>query len=175
MDPRKRVGESDVAGLVSSYLSGSLGRELSANQRAARAWYGVCLERERNHTCGVFLKEEDDKLPLLVVYLDTNVIMQDFSTNKEIYLLRLESIGFPVSDIHFRLSKFKREQRVEASPTEEGERIPTRELTAEEMREIDDFSSEISSPDLRGIVREAMISSKKWDIAESTQESSKNR
>lgn len=41
----------------------------------------------------------------LGVYLDNDMLVVDFSVNKELYLIRLASLGFPVSDIIFKRSR----------------------------------------------------------------------
>lgn len=41
----------------------------------------------------------------LGVYLDNDMLVVDFSVNKELYLIRLTALGFPVSDIIFKRSR----------------------------------------------------------------------
>lgn len=41
----------------------------------------------------------------LGVYLDNDMLVVDFSVNKELYLIRLAALGFPVSDIIFKRSR----------------------------------------------------------------------
>lgn len=100
-------GASLVGEALQSFMQNSFDKKLSLQQKANRAWYSANGAFEHRHTCGVFLKQDDNqqKPPVLYVYLDNNAIMQDFTTNKDIYLIRLHHAGFELSDIQFRLSK----------------------------------------------------------------------
>lgn len=97
---------------LSSFMQATFTKQLSEQQKAYRAWYSANGDFEHRHTCGLYLntKVGQNKPPALIVYLDTNAIMQDFTTNKDIYLIRLQNIGFEVSDIQFRLSKEPKKQ-----------------------------------------------------------------
>ncbi|WP_051353706.1 hypothetical protein [Atopobium fossor] len=99
---------STAAEIVTGLFNSELSSGLSDNQKAYRAWFSANGKFEQAHTCGVFLKDMSTQkcAPVLYVYLDKSGILQDFTTNKEIYLIRLTHIGFEVSDIQFRLSKY---------------------------------------------------------------------
>lgn len=172
----ERHGSQDISSLMNGLLGDSLTSNLSDTQRAIRAWFSSNGKKEETHTCGVWLKEASGKetLPSLVVYIDSNVIMQDFSTNKEIYKFRLEKAGFPVADVQFRLSKWKKEQR---KPTlrEEDEKIRVKQLSEEENSEIIAMTSGIESEELRKSVYEAMVSSKQWENAKKTNKKQTSR
>lgn len=101
---------SSLGAALGEVVDGGLARGMGATQRASRAWWQVNGDFEHRHTCGVFLKDlsELDRAPELYVYIDSSAVLQDFATNREIYLTRLENAGFVVSDVRFRLSKFPR-------------------------------------------------------------------
>lgn len=101
---------SSLREALGEVVDGGLARGMGATQRASRAWWQANGDFEHRHTCGVFLKDlsELDRAPELYVYIDSSAVLQDFATNREIYLTRLENAGFVVSDVRFRLSKFPR-------------------------------------------------------------------
>lgn len=101
---------SSLQEALGEVVDGGLARGMGATQRASRAWWQANGDFEHRHTCGVFLKDlsELDRAPELYVYIDSSAVLQDFATNREIYLTRLENAGFVVSDVRFRLSKFPR-------------------------------------------------------------------
>lgn len=110
------MGERDyasVADALGELVEGGLARGINATSAASRAWWLANGDFEHRHTCGVFLKDlsDLDRAPALYVYLDTSSILQDFTTNREVYLARLENVGFEVSDVQFRLSRRPRRPR----------------------------------------------------------------
>ena len=100
-------------------------RELSLQQQARNAWWKATGDKEHTHTTGVFLiapkhtpqksishlTASHSRKPSslssackLCIYLDNELLVVDFSVNKELYLIRLEALGFPVQDIMFKIS-----------------------------------------------------------------------
>lgn len=139
---------------------------------AAKVWYAANGDFEHRHTVGVFLKEDPKgNPPTLVVYTDTNAIIQDFSANKEIYIARLANQDFFVSDIRFRLSKYRKKR---ADATRRSENLPKGfgpdyipedltegiELTEEELEDIAQSVEKLPEP-LRETVFRARVSSTK--------------
>jgi len=129
-----------VASLMDEVLNQQMARRLSANQRAAAAWFRANGDRERNHTVGVFLKRPraTGAAPVVGVYVDSHAMATDFGVNKDIYLARLANIGFEASGIEFIVSRQPRrtasasgESRVEGHPAE----LP--ELDAMERQEVE--------------------------------------
>ena len=105
MDRRNEA--TPIKDLAHEVIDADEGRERTAT--ASRVWYAANGDFEHRHTVGVFLKEDPKgNPPTLVVYTDTNAIIQDFSANKEIYIARLANQDFFVSDIRFRLSKYRK-------------------------------------------------------------------
>lgn len=51
----------------------------------------------------------------LGVYLDNDMLVVDFSVNKELYLIRLAALGFPVSDIIFKRSRMPHKMAAQAT------------------------------------------------------------
>ena len=159
----RRDGAPESAGsLLNDLLDHDLSRGVSAARTAARLWHRANGDFERRHTCGVFLKDlsargED---PILIVYIDSNAVMQDFTTNREIYRLRLANQGFSVSDVQFKLSKYGH-----GSPSVGGgaatEKTVCHELpgpTEEQVAIVRDACANLPES-IRGKVCEAMISS----------------
>ena len=92
-----------ISSLMREVVDERMSARMSANQRAAAAWYRANGDRERNHTTGVFLKKARvaGAAPVLGVYVDSHAMVTDFGVNKDIYLARLANIGFKVSGIEF--------------------------------------------------------------------------
>ena len=129
-----------VANLMDEVLNRQMARRLSANQRAAAAWFRANGDRERNHTVGVFLKRPRSagSAPIVGVYVDSHAMATDFGVNKDIYLARLANIGFEASGIEFVVSRQPRratttpgERRMEEGPAA----LP--ELDAVEQQEVE--------------------------------------
>ena len=83
----------------------SMKRVMSMQARASAAWWQANGDLEHRHTQGIYVKEFKTKAPVLYVYIDTSALLQDFTTNKELYLARLANRGFAASDIKFQLSR----------------------------------------------------------------------
>lgn len=96
-----------IAHMLNTLLDSDLASKLSANQRAAAAWYKANGDIEKAHTTGVFLKKaRNPKIdPVLCVYVDSHARLTDFTANREIYLIRLAHVGLHVSKVEFLLSK----------------------------------------------------------------------
>ena len=164
-------GPETMRSMFDDLLSHELSAGASCAMSAGRAWHQANGDFEHRHTCGVFLKDmsEQGLEPILFVYIDSNVIMQDFTTNREVYLLRLRNIGFAVSDVQFRLSKYKRPRAAEkgaASPAATKPALP--EATAAEIAWAQGATAKL--PDgLREKVCKAMISSARRQRAKGSQ------
>ena len=107
---------ASVANLMDEVLNQQMARRLSANQRAAAAWFRANGDRERNHTVGVFLKKARvaGAAPVLGVYVDSHAMATDFGVNRDIYLARLANIGFEASGLEFIVSRQPRRRADEA-------------------------------------------------------------
>lgn len=82
-------------------------------------WNSIAGNVGRKHTQGLYLeKPKADKstgksklfqpkktYPILHVYLDSNALIQDFSTDAALYQAKMAQAGFPVQKIVFQLSK----------------------------------------------------------------------
>ena len=128
---------SGVDDLMREVIGDHMQSRMSANQRAAAAWYRANSDREHAHTTGVFLKKSRvvGAAPILGVYVDSHAIATDFGVNKDIYLARLANIGFTVSGIQFMPSrKGYRPARVTRgeSAVTSNEQLP--ELSADEHK-----------------------------------------
>ena len=151
----------NAAELMDGLLNSDLSSGLSDNQKAYRAWFGANGKFEQAHTCGVFLKDmsAQKRLPVLYVYIDKSGVLQDFTTNKEIYIVRLSHFGFEVSDIQFRLSKYpKRQTPSQRDKTDMSNKPPLQELTQKQKKQAHDLTKELSHP-LKTKVYNAIISS----------------
>ena len=115
---------------------------MSDAARAARAWNVANGDRERTHTCGVYLQKarRPGMAPRLVVYVDTSAWVTEMSVNKDLYLARLANVGFAVSAVDFRLSRMpKRDTR--PRNRESAARRADRELTADERAQVEELLS----------------------------------
>lgn len=112
-----------AAELMHELTVSHMSEKLSANQRAALLWSKANGDRERRHTCGVYLRKAraKDAAPILGIYLDSPAMVTDFGVNKEIYLARLANVGLAVSGLEFRLSKKPHAQQ---APTASANRAP---------------------------------------------------
>lgn len=131
-DAPQRAGD-----LVKSVVDGRMSAHMTANQRAAAAWYRANGDRERSHTTGVFLKKarRAGAAPILGVYVDSHAMATDFGVNKDIYLARLANIGYEVSGIEFLPS---RKRRADTAPKPTSGDVPEQlpPLSQAELREV---------------------------------------
>lgn len=150
---RREDAPEDVGGIFSSWLS-SMGGTVRDTARAARVWYSVNGDIERSHTCGVYVRESRgrQKLPTLVVYVDSRSRVTDFTANREIYRVRLEQAGLRFSEIVFRESKRPREEVPRKRPAAPVE-LPT--LSPEEDAKVEVLLEDVPE-DLRSSVAQAM-------------------
>jgi hypothetical protein len=160
----------DLSSLMHEVVDGQMSAHMSANQRAAAAWYRANGDRERNHTTGVFLKKARvaGAAPVLGVYVDSHAMVTDFGVNKDIYLARLANVGFNVSGIEFIPSRAgyhaarTRRKEAEQAPFE----LP--ELDAKELEEAENLVSNLPEP-LKTTAYKAVVLSKKREKLEKTQ------
>ena len=160
----------DLSSLMHEVVDGQMSAHMSANQRAAAAWYRANGDRERNHTTGVFLKKARvaGAAPVLGVYADSHAMVTDFGVNKDIYLARLANVGFNVSGIEFIPSRAgyhaarTRRKEAEQAPFE----LP--ELDAKELEEAENLVSNLPEP-LKTTAYKAVVLSKKREKLEKTQ------
>lgn len=149
---RRDEGGSSVGDLLRGFASkpgNAQGLSLAAKVR--RAWFSVNGDIERQHTCGLFVKEPSRPGvdPLLVVYVDTRPRAVDFTANREIYVARMAMAGFRFSEMRFQVSKRPRGQAdgeagaVASAPGDATGARPTRkkepslpELTAQEREQV---------------------------------------
>ena len=134
--------------------------QMNSAKRVYMLWYKVNGNFERKHTTGLYLKEPvgKEQYPTLIVYIDKNIVMQDFRTNKQIYLIRLKAEGLILRDIEFLLSKpgHKSRKPVEIEPMKKKKKkLP--ELTEEEMAQIESLTADLSE-ETKQIVTKPMIS-----------------
>lgn len=165
-DDPARVGE-----LVSGLVDGHMSRKMSANQRAAAAWFKANGDREREHTMGVFLKKAKvaGAAPVLGVYVDSHIMATDFGVNKDIYLARLANIGFAVSGIDFIPSRegYKTRRTRARKATQAGPQMLP-DLSGEELREVDQLVSQLPEH-LQASASKAMKLSKQKQKLQNTQ------
>ncbi len=74
-------------------------------------WNKIAGDIGRKHTLGLYLEEpkknppSQKRLPTLHVYLDSQALIQDFSTDSALYQSKMAHEGLPVQAIKFHLSK----------------------------------------------------------------------
>ncbi|MBP3893476.1 MAG: hypothetical protein J6D34_05465 [Atopobiaceae bacterium] len=165
---------SGMGELMHEVVDGHMQSRMSANQRAAAAWYRANGDRERAHTTGVFLKKSrvSGAAPILGVYVDSHAMATDFGVNKDIYLARLANVGFAVSGIQFMPSRkgYRPTRAARGTIAEAGpEELP--ELSDEEKRRVeslvadlpDDLRSSASKAIALSMKRQKHQTSKNWE------------
>lgn len=107
LDPAKQHAVVSAGALVSGYLDGKMLAGASDASRALVTWRRIAGRRAAKHTMAVWLNrpKTGEGLPEMVVYLDGNALMQDLTTNAELYVERLAYAGLPVARVRFRLSR----------------------------------------------------------------------
>lgn len=117
LDPAKQHAPAQAGSLVSSYLDGRVLKGASDASRALVTWRRIAGKRAAKHTVAVWLNrpKRGDGPPELVVYLDGNALMQDLTTNAELFVERLAYAGLEVARVRFRLSR-KAGQQTQAQP-----------------------------------------------------------
>ena len=161
-----------ISSLMHEVVDERMSARMSANQRAAAAWYRANGDRERNHTTGVFLKRPRvaGAAPVLGVYVDSHAMVTDFGVNKDIYLARLANIGFRVSGIEFIPSRAgyhvarSRQKETEQTAME----LP--ELSQKELQEAQNLVSDLPEP-LKTNAFKAVVMSKRREKLETSQNS----
>ena len=147
---------SNLRSLMDGYMQGPVSEGLDITKRAGRAWWQANGDLERRHTMGIYVKELKTKAPVLHVYIDTSSLLQDFTTNKELYLARLANRGFEVSDIKFHLSRKKRTSAPRpAAQMKDPAPEPLAALDPACAQEIDDACKELPES-LRATVSKAL-------------------
>ncbi len=157
-----------VDGVLREVVDGQMAAHMSANQRAARAWYRANGTRERKHTAGVFLKRArvQGAAPILGVYVDSHAMATDFGVNKDIYLARLSNVGFEVSGIEFLVSR-KPRQASGSIRKEPPVRYELPELTPDELEEVNALVAELPES-LRASASQAVALSMRREKLKST-------
>lgn len=133
-------------------------RGASLSQRAHDAWMQANGDIERRHTVGTYLRQDDGDLPTLVVYIDSRAMMQDFMTNRLLYLDRLAAFGMDLKGIDFRPSKYRVNGRPGGPMENEEERQTLPEATPEEIERVRRMTEALPES-LRDAASEAVISS----------------
>lgn len=156
-------GLEPLSGLLGS-LSGALIARARATGSAYALWAQATGAREHNHTMGVYLAEPDDEnnrahKRTLTVYVDSSAILQDFRTNANLYLMKLERVGLKLDAIEFRLSR-KIRQAQDSSKTYKSPSdvrpASHPERTPEQVAELEARLESVENPALRESLRRAI-------------------
>ena len=142
----KRLGCCPVSFLMkgphSLFASDAIQR-MGSIKKAGMYWNVVNGDYERNHTCGLYVipPKKYHVGPTLVVYLDNSSVLQDFATNKSLYMERMAYQGFPVQDIRFKISHNgaehgKAHRGLDTADRDTQDKKPLPELTAQQLAEI---------------------------------------
>ena len=148
-----RGGAQRAGDVVSALFGASGGKRLSEAQLAARAWYMCNGDRERQHTCGVWMRKSGRVGidPVLVVRLDSNLLAQELGTNKDLYLARLSRAGVHVSDVRFVAGQ--RTRSAERARSERAAPPPPRELTQAERERVAAATAHLPEPLQKSVSR----------------------
>ena len=158
---------------IGQLIEGVLGEKLGSvneSQRMLTLWLMANGEREREHTVGVFLSEPKgkQKLPRLIVYVDSTTCVIDFNASRELYLARLEGAGLKLAAVEFKLSRYAAEHRERRQNKMGVQKETLPELSEEELAYIQELVQGVPES-LRMSVSKAISSSMRREKAESTQ------
>lgn len=135
LDPAKQHAPAQAGSLVSSYIDGRVLKGASDASRALVTWRRIAGKRAAKHTVAVWLNrpKRGDGLPELVVYLDGNALMQDLTTNAELFVERLAYAGLEVARVRFRLSRKAGQQAQAQSESSAAGTAPAADHAADEL------------------------------------------
>lgn len=143
---KKRLGCCSMSFLMKgpySLFDSSAIQRMNSIKKAGMYWNVVNGDFERDHTCGLYVipPKKYHVGPTLVVYLDNSSVLQDFLTNKDLYMERMTYQGFPVQDIRFKISHSAvqrganlRDSGLDWSDAQDTKSLP--ELSAQQLAEI---------------------------------------
>jgi hypothetical protein len=160
-DNLSRSGEHSLGDLLTDISRSFDHEQADASRKATRIWLEVNGDIERKHTMATFLSEDGGK-KTLVVYIDSSALIQNFSTNRLLYLGRLANGGLEVDDIRFKLSRYRHDQKNDGlADQEENKETPFDELPEISNKMKEEIKAETSQlpPKLRAAVSEAFVSS----------------
>ena len=149
-----------------------MSKQSKAQTRAARAWFVANGDRERAHTTGVWTRPGpfEGADPVLCVAVDSGLLAQELSCNKEIYLSRLAYAGVAISDIRFSVRARPREEVKSVSKKKDAKPKPLPPLTESEMRQVAEATKGL--PDgLRQSASQAMCASLRRNKANTSRKS----
>ena len=171
---RRKASTSDTTTSLSDAVSHVLHQEEQSPagriSAATRAWYQANGTLEEKHTVGTFLRTADGKPTILIVYIDSNVLLHDFTTKREMYRDRLANIGFEVDEVQFKMSRYRKGQRPEGiiPHTQKGSVKPLPKLSNDEISEIQQQTKNLP-PHLKETVSKAMISCKQRSMVDKSE------
>lgn len=150
-----------VAELLRQIMGENLSHHLSDSQRASVAWFAANGDRERAHTCRVFLRKakRDGADPIMCVYVDSHAFLTDLTVNRELYLARLANWGFFVSGIEFAVDReAKKAPRGafgtvhESGDSNQRSTQPSEELVEKAQRMVSDVPASLQSSISKAII-----------------------
>lgn len=115
----------------------------NGKKSAGFVWNKIAGDIGRKHTLGLYLEEPKNnppthiKLPILHVYLDSQALIQDFSTDSALYQAKMAYEGLPVQAIKFHLSK--KTSRIERKPPKEASFNSSETQNSPGMRGAEEF------------------------------------
>lgn len=136
-EPSQQHQLQSAKNLMDTFINKEVSSGISKTNLAFIKWREVAGKRGAKHTKAVWLNEDTrQKYPELIVYLDNNSLIYDYTTNADLYIDRLNYLNFPVSNIRFRLSNKVEDETLEKETEYQEEELP--ELTQEEILEIEE-------------------------------------
>lgn len=121
-----RGHDESLGGVLSDFFeSPEVRAKMGAGHAAGLAWHSVIGDIERKHTTGVFVGKPKvpGMAPALCVYVDSRMRMVDFNANREIYLARLQTVGFDYSEVRFLQNKRPRPKADATAPALTAEKV----------------------------------------------------
>ena len=161
-----------LSNIISTVFEGQMSKQSKAQTRAARAWFVANGDRERAHTTGVWTRQGpfEGADPVLCVAVDSGLLAQELSCNKEIYLSRLAYAGVAISDIRFSVRARPREEVRSVSKKKKEQPKPLPPLSESELRQVAEATKDL--PDgLRQRASQAMCASLRRNKANTSRKS----
>ena len=161
-----------IGDIISTLFSTQMATKARAQTKVAHAWFFANGDRERAHTTGVWTRAGafEGADPVLCVAIDSGLLAQELSCNKDIYLARLAYAGVAVSDIRFSVCERPREEVKRDLKKRKEEPKPLPPLSKSEQRQVEEATKNL--PDgLRQSASQAMCASLRRNKANTSRKS----
>ena len=161
-----RVGECNLSQLMDGIMNRIDDGQGDRTRRVQRVWLTVNGDIEREHTMGIYLREGKAG-ETLIVYVDSQALVQDFTVNRHLYLGRMAMAGVELADIQFRRSRYRRKKPAHDVPSADVRESEPPELD-KALQERLERECEGLPPKLKDVVSEALSNMERYNSDEDT-------